>query len=169
MSPFNEKGMPKECCWFEEMFPTEFSICSLKYFFFNFLNCSGFPIYILVHYCSVLYSLQRSWWHLRNFSQIISSFLLCFTFCCWWPQLCKALWNRIQTRIHLALLDPDLDRIGNADPDPDPGARQLTELTKKPECQPFKRLLYLRRYVLWLLPAGKVWPGSGSGSALNLI
>ena len=51
--------------------------------------------------------------------------------------------NPIRIRIELAVMDPDLDHTGIADPDPE----ALTKLTNKTVLLPFKKALYLLRKV----------------------
>ncbi len=52
---------------------------------------------------------------------------------------------RIRICADFDLLGPD--RTENADPDPDPGAMKLTKILKnKPDIQPSKWFMYLRRY-----------------------
>ncbi len=99
--------MPKECCWFEEMFPTELSVCLLRPFktLSTLFRLSYLHTYITVVYCWASSDLGDIWGIFTNYFFVF----LDFTFYCWWPKLCTALWNRIRTRIHLALLDPDLD------------------------------------------------------------
>jgi hypothetical protein len=75
--------------------------------------------------------------------------------------LCK-LWStvpttRIRIRIHGSLLvwlpgSGSILRKKAKKLNPDPQCKQLTKLTSKPGFLPFKRLLYLRRFVFWPWP-----------------